>query len=88
MPGDQLADSGETVTGLIVPLAPARQVFRTGVDELGRLPVNSLTAFEVETDVFVGRVTVMLRDLPSTPAKLFAGKKRQTWLVMQVGVRF
>lgn len=65
-----------------------RQVFSTGSQHgcgaASCLSINSGAPFEFESELFVGKLYIWVRGLPSTPAGIFAkGMKRQIWIVIQ-----
>ncbi|KAF6260676.1 hypothetical protein COO60DRAFT_877281 [Scenedesmus sp. NREL 46B-D3] len=48
------------------------------------MPFNDTTqAVDFETPLFKGKVLVMMRGLANTPARLFDGKRRLMWMVVQ-----
>lgn len=54
--------------------------------EHGTVPFNDPSQpLEYESDLFKGRALVLLRHLPSTPQAPFTGKRRQCYVVVQVG---
>ena len=46
--------------------------------------INSGAPHAFETDAFTGRVALWIAGLPDSPADLFSGKKRRSYLVIQV----
>jgi hypothetical protein len=58
------------------------QVVSVGADPKTPLPING-GVFEVDTDMFKGRIEIHLRGLKTTRSSMFAGKKR----FFQVGVQ-
>lgn len=49
------------------------------------VPFNDLQhAVDFETHLFKGKLLVMFKGLPSTPAAVFEGKKRLMWMTVQV----
>lgn len=59
------------------------QLFNGIADPTQRLPLNS-APIPFESDLFKGQIAVFIRHLPSTPAHMFKGKKRVSWIVIQV----
>jgi hypothetical protein len=63
---------------------PLRQSF--GVEGPGPCPGLSVNGDPIpfESELFKGVVAVYVRHLPTTPTHLFKGKKRLTWVALQV----
>jgi hypothetical protein len=69
-----------------VPPPPKCQVLHNPLSSTHRtVPFNDPSCpLEYETDLFKGRVLVLLRHLPSTPAAPFEGKRRTCYVAVQV----
>ena len=53
-------------------------------DACQAIPINSEEGCNFESELFLGRMVFFATGLPSSPADLFLGKKRKSWLMVQV----
>lgn len=65
------------------PRTSARAQVVTSHSSLQPLPINDGGAIEFESDLFVGRLQLFAKGLPNTPAGMFDGRRRLTWVGLQ-----
>lgn len=68
---------------VVTPSPTATALKLQGLDGLGRAPINNGQAVTINGPLFNGKACIYIRGLPSAPANLFQGSKRQSLIVIQ-----
>eukprot|EP00877_Chromochloris_zofingiensis_P003244 jgi/Chrzof1/12920/Cz07g12110.t1 len=70
---------------LLVRVTPGiSQVVSQPLSQYNTIPINDISQpVAFETELFKGKIKILLRGVPSTPMHLFEGKRRNAWVIIQ-----